>query len=297
MSDERVPYSRRSLLKLGVLGTPALTAGCLRLDESGQSPTNASADGNGTSPESETATGTASESETRGETSSKSEDGTGTSTKTTPQDPTGSLVVADQETDGSYVSVAELRTNVEAIIQVYDGNGDFLANPGIRFEPGDTRSDIRIDFQSALSEPTELTVKLFWCEESGPNTCNGPTIATDTATVSPTDTSTTRTSATSPDGSVVFDDQDTDGTYVTVAEVQTNVEAIVQVYDAAGDFRANPGIRFEPGETRSDIRIDLESALSSTQDATVKLFWCEESGPNTCNGPSIAQATATISVS
>jgi len=296
MSDERLPYSRRGLLKLGLLGSPTLTAGCLRLDEADQSSTTAPEEGNGTPPESEPVTGTPSASETEEQTSSESADKDGTATETTAEDPSGSLVVADQETDGSYVSIAEVQTNVEAIIQVYDSNGDFLANPGIRFEPGETRSDIRIDFEPALSETTELTVRLFWCEESGPNTCSGPTIATDDATVSLTQTTTTRTATASPDGSLVFDDQDTDGTYVTVTEVQTNVEAIVQVYDAAGNFRANPGIRFEPGDTRIDIRIDLESALSNTQAATVKLFWCEESGPSTCNGPAIAEATATINV-
>ncbi|WP_323675913.1 hypothetical protein [Halorubellus sp. PRR65] len=284
MSNETLPCSRRSLLKIGVVGSPTLTAGCLRLDESDGSST--AEGGTGTGPESGNGTGTSSD--TGGE--------NGTSTGTAVQDPTGSVVLADQETDGSSVTVAEVETNVEAIIQVYDGNGEFLANPGIRFEPGETRRDISIQLESSLSAATEVTVKLFWCEEAGPNTCNGPPIASETATVSPVSTGTARASETSPSGSIVFRDQETDGTYVTVAEVQTNVEAIIQVYDGNGDFIANPGIRFQSGETRNDLEIELGTALSATQAASVKLFWCEEAGPNTCNGPTIARETATVTV-
>ncbi|MFC6955035.1 hypothetical protein [Halorubellus litoreus] len=273
-----------------------LTAGCLRLDEGDQSATATSETASGTAPESETATSASSVSDSEEEPASGTDEGDGASTEGTAEEPNGSVVVPDQETDGSYVSVAKVQTNVEAIIQVYDGNGDFLANPGIRFEPGETRNDVRIDFESTLSASTEVTVRLFWCEESGPDTCNGPTIATDTATLSVTGTSATQTTTTAPSGLVVLDDQETDGTYVTVSKVQTNVEAIIQVYDANGDFLANPRIRFEPGETRNDIRIEWESALSNTQEVTVKLFWCEESGPNTCNGPTIARDTATLTV-
>lgn len=289
-------YSRRSFLKVGVVGSPVLTAGCLRLSRTEEPTEDTAETPTETAAESGTTSNTSSVSESTTQSTSETDDGTTTSTESTVQDPTGSVVLTEQETDGTFVSVAEVETDVEAIIQVYDASGNFLANPGIRFEAGDTRNNVRIDLESPLSETTELTVKLFWCEESGPNTCNGPSIATDTATLSVTEPSTTQTTTASPTGSVVLNDQETDGSYVTVSEVQTSAEAIIQVYDANGEFLANPGIRFESGETRTDLKIRIEPSLSNTQEVTVRLFWCEESGPNTCNGPAIAEASATLSI-
>lgn len=100
-----------------------------------------------------------------------------------------------------------------------------------------------------------------------------------------------------PSGSVVINDQETDGDSVTVASVQTEGEAIIQVSDSDGKFLGKPEIRFEPNETREDITVELDSSLSDTQTITIRLFWCKESGPDTCNGPSIAQDSATITVS
>lgn len=99
-----------------------------------------------------------------------------------------------------------------------------------------------------------------------------------------------------PSGSITFNDQTTDGSYVTLARVETDGEAIIQISDSQDEFLANPGIRFEPGESREDIQIELSESLSQSQELSARLFWCEESGPDTCNGPTIATANATISV-
>lgn len=99
-----------------------------------------------------------------------------------------------------------------------------------------------------------------------------------------------------PSGSITFNDQTTDGSYVNVARVETEAEAIIQIYDSQEEFLANPDIRFEPGEVREDIQIQLSEPLSQSQELSAQLLWCEESGPETCNGPGIATASATLTV-
>lgn len=99
-----------------------------------------------------------------------------------------------------------------------------------------------------------------------------------------------------PSGSITFTDQTTDGSYVNIERVETDGEAIIQIYDSQEEFLANPRIRFEPGEAREDIRIELSEPLSGDEELSAQMFWCKESGPDTCNGPSIATANATITV-
>lgn len=178
MGNDDSSVRRRQLLAIGAVGTLA-TSGCLRLTEPGD----ASQSEPSTPPES------GEQSPTDAPTT-VSESGETTPTDTLTEaagdrdsPPSASVEITDQETDGTSVTVAGVETGGEAIVQLYDRNGDFLANPGIRFQPGETREDITIDLEEAISETQTVGARVYWCEESGPSTCNGPAIARDSATV------------------------------------------------------------------------------------------------------------------
>lgn len=89
-----------------------------------------------------------------------------------------SLVVEDQATDGSTVTVASLRTDVDASLFVFDAEGGTIGGSGVTFDAGDEVTSLPVDLEEPLETSQDVTVKLY---ES-----NGGPIAEDTATVTVT---------------------------------------------------------------------------------------------------------------
>ncbi|GAA0541477.1 PKD domain-containing protein [Halorubrum ejinorense] len=93
---------------------------------------------------------------------------------------------------------------------------------------------------------------------------------------------------TSSDVSITFDDQATDGTRLTVAEVRTDVEAQFRILDSESTTLAGP-ISLDAGTATEEYEVDLQPPLTETETVTANLY--------NSDGQGIAREAARITVS
>lgn len=100
-------------------------------------------------------------------------------------------------------------------------------------------------------------------------------------------TATTVSAQDSSDVSITFDDQATDGTRLTVAEVRTDVEAQFRILDSESTTLAGP-ISLDAGTATEDYEVDLQPPLTETETVTANLY--------NSDGQGIAREAARITV-
>ncbi|WP_123620966.1 PKD domain-containing protein [Halorubrum sp. CSM-61] len=101
-------------------------------------------------------------------------------------------------------------------------------------------------------------------------------------------TATSVSAQTSSDVSISFDDQTTDGTRLTVAEISTDIDAQFRILDSESTTLAGP-ISFDAGTVHGEYEVDLQPPLTETETVTANLY--------DNDGQGIAREAARVTIS
>ena len=177
-----------------------------------------------------------------------------TATVTLVDDDPADLTVEDQSTDGSYIKIAHLRTDVDVSVSVVDEDDETIGDSGVTFDAGDEVESFTIPLDEPLSSSQTLRVLLY---ES-----NGELIAEEAAHVTIDD----------DDLVLTVEDQTTDGSSIEIAHLRTDVDASVFVFDEDDETVGGSGVRFDAGDEVESLTVPLDEPLSSSQTVRVSLY-------------------------
>ncbi|AKU08408.1 DUF7282 domain-containing protein [Haloferax gibbonsii] len=192
-----------------------------------------------------------------------------------PEEPTASLQFDDQESDGSSVTVASANLSDGGYIAILDENGSVVGATDY-LEPGE-QENVSVPLLESLNESATLTAQAHLDTndnqtldfltsngtEDGPYTVNG-TPVTDDAEVTVGEEPTPE----EPTASLQFDDQESDGSSVTVASANLSDGGYIAVIDENGSVIGATDY-LEPGE-QENVSVPLLEPLNESATLTAQ---------------------------
>ncbi|WP_083864298.1 DUF7282 domain-containing protein [Haloferax prahovense] len=192
-----------------------------------------------------------------------------------PEEPTASLQFDDQESDGSSVTVASANLSDGGYIAILDENGSVVGATDY-LEPGE-QENVSVPLLESLNESATLTAQAHLDTndnqtldfltsngtEDGPYTVNG-TPVTDDADVTVGEEPTPE----EPTASLQFDDQESDGSSVTVASANLSEGGYIAVIDENGSVVGATDY-LEPGE-QENVSVPLLEPLNESATLTAQ---------------------------
>ncbi|WP_233514219.1 MULTISPECIES: hypothetical protein [unclassified Haloferax] len=192
-----------------------------------------------------------------------------------PEEPTASLQFDDQESDGSSVTVASANLSDGGYLAILDENGSVVGATDY-LEPGE-QENVSVPLLESLNESATLTAQAHLDTndnqtldfltsngtEDGPYTVNG-TPVTDDADVTVGEEPTPE----EPTASLQFDDQESDGSSVTVASANLSEGGYIAVIDENGSVVGATDY-LEPGE-QENVSVPLLEPLNESATLTAQ---------------------------
>ncbi|MCO8267982.1 hypothetical protein NKF06_15650, partial [Haloferax sp. AB510] len=192
-----------------------------------------------------------------------------------PEEPTATLQFDDQESDGSNVTVASANLSEGGYIAILDENGSVIGATDY-LEPGE-QENVTVPLLESLNESATLTAQAHLDTndnqtldfltsngtEDGPYTVNG-TPVTDDAEVTVGEEPTPE----EPIASLQFDDQESDGSSVTVANANLSEGGYIAVIDENGSVIGATDY-LEPGE-QENVSVPLLEPLNESATLTAQ---------------------------
>ncbi|CQR53731.1 DUF7282 domain-containing protein [Haloferax massiliensis] len=191
-----------------------------------------------------------------------------------PEEPTATLQFDDQESDGSNVTVASANLSDGGYIAILDENGSVVGATDY-LEPGE-QENVTVPLLEPLNESATLTAQAHLDTndnqtldfltsngtEDGPYTMNG-TPVTDDAEVTISEEPTEE-----PTASLQFDDQESDGSNVTVASANLSEGGYIAILDENGSVVGATDY-LEPGE-QENVTVPLLEPLNESANLTAQ---------------------------
>ncbi|QIB79373.1 hypothetical protein G3A49_15165 [Haloferax volcanii] len=235
-----------------------------------------------------------------------------------PEEPTATLRFDDQESDGTNVTVASANLSDGGYIAILDENGSVIGATDY-LESG-PQENVTVPLLEPLNESANLTAQAHLDTndnqtldfltsngtEDGPYTMNG-TPVTDDAVVTVSEEPTNGTDE--PTATLQFDDQESDGTNVTVASANLSDGGYIAILDENGSVvgatdyldsgpQENVTVPLlEPLSENESVNLTAQAHLDTNDNQTLDFLTSNgtEDGPYTVNGtPVTDDAVVTI---